>query len=100
MYSTTYRGINMFNVQVLNDAVTSLTDEGRIEIQKLVDTFEGYKTEVVKLTDLAEGFEQVSIQLVKEKEQLQAHLDFQAEKITMLTNNLNKSDSIKLQEGS
>ena len=95
----------MFNVQVLNDAVTSLTDEGRTEIQKLVDTFEGYKTDFVKLTDLAEGFEQVSIQLVKEKEQLQAHLDLQGEKITTLTNQLNQaravieSDSIKLTGG-
>jgi len=75
----------VFNVQVLNDAVAELSEAGREQIQKMIDSFEEYKAEVVRLTDVAEGFEQLSIQLQKDKEHMQEHLDLQAEKITNLT---------------
>jgi DNA-binding PadR family transcriptional regulator len=75
----------MFNVKVLNDAIVSLSDEGKAEIQKMVDIFEQYKSEVERLEEVAEGFEQLSKQLQKDKENLEATVASQAEKITQLT---------------
>ena len=61
----------MFNVEILNNAITSLTSEGRAEIQKMVDIFEQYKQDVQTLTEQAEAFEQLSINLQRDKDALE-----------------------------
>lgn len=75
----------MFNVEILNNAVLALSDEGRAELQKMVNIFEEYKQEVARLQEVADGFEQLSINLQKDKENLEATVASQAEKIKELS---------------
>ena len=75
----------MFNVKILNDAIESLSDEGKAEIQKMVAMFGDYKDEVEKLTELAAGFEMLSKNLQRDKENLEVTVKEQAEKIEELS---------------
>jgi len=65
----------MFNVKVLDEAIRSLSDEGKEEIRKMIEVLEGYKSEVEKLTEIAEGFELTCIKFQKENEALKAKLN-------------------------
>ena len=75
----------MFNVKILNDAIETLSDEGKAEIQKMVDMFGEYKDEVEKLTELAAGFELLSKNLQRDKENLEVTVKEQADKIEELS---------------
>lgn len=75
----------MFNVEILNNAITALSEEGKAEIQKMVDMLEGYKSELDRLAEVSEGFEQLSKQLQKDKASLEELVKIQSEKITELS---------------
>ena len=75
----------MFNVQVLNKAISELSSESKAEIQKMVDIFDAYQTEVKTLSEQAEAFEQLAITLQRDKENLITTITSQAEKIKELT---------------
>lgn len=80
----------MFNVKALNDAILQLSDEGKAEIQKMVNVFSEYKQEVERLEEVAEGFEQLSIRLQKDKENLEYTVKSQAAKIAELIKTIDK----------
>ena len=86
----------MFNVQVLNDAVANLSDEGKAELQKMINIFEEYKQEVERLTEVAEGFEQLSKNLQRDKENLELTVKEQAARISGLTREL-KSIEVEIE---
>lgn len=64
----------MFNVEILDKAVTSLSDEGKEEIKKMVDMFQDMKAEVAKLEEIANAYEIVCNNQKKEIEELKAEL--------------------------
>lgn len=64
----------MIDVKALDAAVNALSPEGKKQIEKLLEIFEGYKDEVEKLSEISEGFEQLAANLTKENEKLRAKL--------------------------
>ena len=88
----------MFNVKILNDAVLQLSDEGKAEIQKMVDIFTDYKAEVERLEEIAAGFEQLSKNLQRDKENLEFTAKRQAERIEKLSANLLNLSRTRIEE--
>lgn len=61
----------MINTEVLDKAVKELSDEGKQEIVKMINTFEDYRAEVAKLEETANAFELVCKIQVRKIENLE-----------------------------
>lgn len=60
----------MFNVKVLERAITDISPEGQAEVSKMITMFDEMKDEVAKLKDISEGFEQIAKNLELERDSL------------------------------